>query len=63
MSYMQIMMHIILPQAFRSAFPSLFNNLISLVKDTSLAANITLQKCLCRQKELPEELISLCSYT
>lgn len=25
MSYMQIMMHIILPQAFRSAFPSLFN--------------------------------------
>ena len=41
MSYMQIMMHIILPQAFRSAFPSLFNNLISLIKDTSLAANIT----------------------
>ena len=41
MSYMQIMTHIILPQAFRSAFPSLFNNLISLVKDTSLAANIT----------------------
>ena len=41
MSYMQIMMHIILQQAFRSAFPSLFNNLISLVKDTSLAANIT----------------------
>ena len=41
MSYMQIMMHIVLPQAFRSAFPSLFNNLISLVKDTSLAANIT----------------------
>ena len=37
MSYMQIMTHIILPQAFRSAFPSLFNNLISLVKDTSLA--------------------------
>ena len=41
MNYMQIMMHIVLPQAFRSAFPSLFNNLISLVKDTSLAANIT----------------------
>ena len=36
MSYMQIMMHIILPQAFRSAFPSLFNNLISLVKDTEM---------------------------
>lgn len=41
MNYMQIMVHIVLPQAFRSAFPSLFNNLISLVKDTSLAANIT----------------------
>ena len=32
---------IILPQALRSAFPSLFNSLISLVKDTSLASNIT----------------------
>ena len=41
MSYMQIMFHVVLPQAFRTAFPSLFNNLISLVKDTSLAANIT----------------------
>lgn len=41
LSYVQIMIHIVLPQAFRSAFPSLFNNLISLVKDTSLAANIT----------------------
>lgn len=41
MSYASIMWHVILPQAFRSAFPSLFNNLISLVKDTSLAANIT----------------------
>lgn len=41
MSYLEIMWHVILPQAFKSAFPSLFNNLISLVKDTSLAANIT----------------------
>ena len=41
MNYMQIMFHVVLPQAFRTAFPSLFNNLISLVKDTSLAANIT----------------------
>lgn len=41
MNYMQIMIHVVLPQAFRTAFPSLFNNLISLVKDTSLAANIT----------------------
>ena len=36
MNYMQIMFHVVLPQAFRTAFPSLFNNLISLVKDTSL---------------------------
>ncbi len=41
MSYMQIMIHVILPQAFRTAFPSLFNSLISMVKDTSLASNIT----------------------
>ena len=41
MSYVTIMRRIVLPQAFRSAFPALFNTLISLVKDTSLAANIT----------------------
>lgn len=41
MSYLQIMRRIILPQALRVAFPSLANSLISLVKDTSLAANIT----------------------
>ena len=41
MSYPQIMWRIILPQAFRIAIPPLSNSLISLVKDTSLAANIT----------------------
>ncbi|MDD2956522.1 MAG: amino acid ABC transporter permease [Oscillospiraceae bacterium] len=41
MSYGQIMRRIVLPQAFRTAFPPLSNSLISLVKDTSLAANIT----------------------
>lgn len=41
MNYLQTMWHIILPQAFRTAFPSLSNSLISMVKDTSLAANIT----------------------
>lgn len=41
MSYMQIMRRIVLPQAFRTAFPPLSNSLISMVKDTSLAANIT----------------------
>ncbi len=41
LSYIQIMRRIILPQAFRTAFPPLSNSLISMVKDTSLAANIT----------------------
>ena len=41
MSYMQIMRRIVLPQALRTAFPPLSNSLISMVKDTSLAANIT----------------------
>lgn len=40
-NYSQTMRYIILPQASRIAFPSLFNNLISLLKDTSLAASIT----------------------
>lgn len=41
LSHLQIMFLIIIPQALRSAFPALFNSLISLVKDTSLAAGIT----------------------
>ncbi len=41
MTYWQIMRRIVLPQAFRTAFPPLFNSLIGLLKDTSLAANIT----------------------
>lgn len=41
MSYLQTMRRIILPQALKTAFPSLSNSLIAMVKDTSLAANIT----------------------
>ena len=41
LSFSQTMRRIILPQAFRVAFPPLSNTLIGLVKDTSLAANIT----------------------
>lgn len=41
MSYLQIMWRIVLPQALRTAFPPLMNSLIGMVKDTSLAANIT----------------------
>lgn len=40
MSYLQVMRRIVLPQALRTAFPPLSNELIALVKDTSLAANI-----------------------
>ncbi|MDO4197935.1 MAG: amino acid ABC transporter permease [Erysipelotrichaceae bacterium] len=41
MNYYQIMMRIVLPQAMRTAFPSLSNSFISLLKGTSLAATIT----------------------
>ena len=41
MNFLQIMWHVVLPQAFRTAFPSLANSVIAMVKDTSLAANIT----------------------
>lgn len=41
MSYLQTIWRIILPQAMRTAFPPLSNSLIAMVKDTSLAANIT----------------------
>ena len=41
MNYLQIMTHVVLPQAFRTAFPPLSNSLISMLKDTSLAAEIT----------------------
>ncbi|MBQ8159543.1 MAG: amino acid ABC transporter permease [Clostridia bacterium] len=44
MSYTQIMWRIVLPQAMRTAFPSLSNGLIAMVKDTSLAANITVME-------------------
>lgn len=41
LSYPQAMARIIIPQAARIAFPSLFNSLIGLTKDTSLASSIT----------------------
>ena len=42
LSYPQLMARIVLPQAGNIAFPPLFNSLIGLTKDTSLASNITL---------------------
>lgn len=41
LNYPQILARVVLPQSFPIAFPNLFNNLISLLKDTSLAASIT----------------------
>ena len=44
MNYFQIMWHVVLPQAFRTAFPALSNSLISMMKGTSLAATITVME-------------------
>lgn len=41
MTFSQTMRRIIIPQAFKTAFPPLFNSFIGLTKDTSLAANVT----------------------
>ncbi len=38
----QAIYHVVLPQAIKNCIPALFNTFISLVKDTSLAANITI---------------------
>ena len=53
MSYLQIIRRIILPQAMRTAFPSLSNSLISMIKDTSLAANITVTEMLMTRVVVP----------
>ena len=52
MSWWQTMRRIILPQAMRTAFPSLSNGLIAMVKDTSLAANITVAEMFMATKEI-----------
>ena len=43
---MQTMRRIVLPQAMRTAFPSLANSLIAMMKDTSLASTITVTEML-----------------
>ena len=42
LTYPQTLVRVIFPQAFRIAFPPLFNSLIGLTKDTSLASTITI---------------------
>jgi len=44
LNYLQIMTHIVLPQAFRTAFPALSNSMISMLKETSMAATITVME-------------------
>ena len=51
LSYLQIMWHIVLPQAFKVAFPSLSNSLIGLLKETSLATTITITEMI-RQAQI-----------
>ena len=50
LSYPAIMRHVILPQAFRTAFPGLSNSLISMVKGTSLASTINVREMLTEAK-------------
>ena len=52
MSYPQQMYHIVMPQALRVAFPPLFNSLIGLVKDTSLASSITVIELFTKAKQI-----------
>ena len=44
LNYVQIMAHVVLPQAMRTAFPALSNSLIGMLKGTSLAATITVME-------------------
>lgn len=44
MNYLQIMTHVVLPQAFRTAFPGLSNSMIGMLKETSMAATITVME-------------------
>ena len=41
LTWLQSMRRIVLPQALRTSFPTLFNSLSCMLKDTSLSANIT----------------------
>ena len=44
LSFPKIMWHIVLPQAFRTAFPALGNSMISMLKETSMAATISVME-------------------
>jgi len=44
LNFPKIMVHIVLPQAMRTAFPALSNSMISMLKETSMAATITVME-------------------
>ena len=44
MSFPKIMWHVVLPQTFRTAFPALSNSMISMLKETSMAATISVME-------------------
>lgn len=52
MTYWQIMRRIVLPQAFRTAFPPLSNSFIALLKETSLASTITVAEMFMETKRI-----------
>lgn len=52
MTYMQAMIHIILPQAFRIAIPALTGQFISLIKDSSLLGIISLRELTKTSREI-----------
>lgn len=55
MTQLQILWRIILPQALRVALPPLSNSFISLVKDTSLAASITIMEMFAVSQQIAAE--------
>ena len=55
MTRLQILWRIILPQALRVALPPLSNSFISLVKDTSLAATITIMEMFAVSQQIAAE--------
>ena len=44
MSFPKIMWHVVLPQTFRTAFPALGNSMIGMLKETSMAATISVME-------------------
>jgi len=44
LTFPKIMWHVVLPQAFRTAFPAMSNSMISMLKETSMAATITVME-------------------